>query len=360
MASTQLATREQRLAALAIQDVRSLIPGLAKCTETEIKGFILYCKAVNADPWAKEIYLIKYDEKAPAAIALALNWYLKRASHNPAYESYESGVTVERQGTFIDLVGSVVYPGDKLFGGWCKVYKKGADHPFERRVAMAEYDKRQAGWTKMPATMIEKVAIMQGIRRAFPDEFSEEPEVGLPVVIEGEIEAESVTVAQQSQVMNISMECPVHPGETWRLVRGRYMHAVDGGKGPRGGTVWCYQDQVESQIPESAQSETHEDALGWASRTPEVLPQGQALQKADFKGKVETSGPSSGQGEMEFDVPSITIADRRLKFSEWAMEKYMVNMNELLDVLGIDSLVVLKDEVDLKKAVQVLRTKYGK
>lgn len=63
---------------------------------------------------------------------------------------------------------------------------------------------------------------------------------------------------------------------------------------------------------------------------------------------------------MEFDVPSITIADRRLKFSEWAMEKYMVNMNELLDVLGIDSLVVLKDEVDLKKAVQVLRTKYGK
>lgn len=188
MVETAIVKREQGLAALSPQEVRTLLP-VGKATDTEIGVFIRYCQAVQADPWAKEIYLVKYDERAVAAIVLALNWYLKRASHNPAYESYESGVIVKRQGEYIDVVGSVVYEGDTLFGGWCKCYKKGVQRPFERRVTMAEYDKHQFGWKTMPATMIEKVAIVQGIRRAFPDEFTGfQDKAELPVVLEGEVE----------------------------------------------------------------------------------------------------------------------------------------------------------------------------
>jgi len=185
--STSLATRMDRLAALKVAEVKTLLP-VGKATDDEVRQFILYCRAVDADPWAREIYLVKYTERDTAAIVLALNWYLKRANRNPLYESYQSGVTVCRDGQYIDVVGAVIYPRDVLFGGWCKVYKKGARVPFERRVTMAEYDKHQFAWKTIPATMIEKVAIVQGVRRAFPDEFMGDPAgIDMPVVLEGEV-----------------------------------------------------------------------------------------------------------------------------------------------------------------------------
>jgi len=197
---TNLAQRQTTLAALDPREIRTLLP-VGKATDQEVMQFVKYAQHVGADPWAKEIYLIKYSEKDPAAIALALNWYLKKASHNPAYESYESGVIVEHNGEYIDVVGSVVYPGYQLFGGWCRVHKHGARVPFERRVTMAEYDRHQFGWKTMPATMIEKVAIVQGIRRAFPDEFAAEGEAPMPMVLEGEFEVpapERPTITQHA------------------------------------------------------------------------------------------------------------------------------------------------------------------
>ena len=197
MATQALAKRDERIDALTVPTVRQLL-AVGKATDTEIKAFILFCQAADANPFLREAYLIKYQEGSPASIVLALQWYLKRASHNPAYESYESGVIVKRADAYLDLPGAVPLPNDSLFGGWCRVWKKGATHPFERRVTMAEYDRKQAQWKTMPATMIEKVAIVQCVRRAFPDEFGAEERVELPVILEGD-EA-SLEASEHAQV----------------------------------------------------------------------------------------------------------------------------------------------------------------
>ncbi len=262
--STTLATRDQRLANLKVQDVKTLLQ-MGKATDPEITAFILYCKAVDADPWAKEIYLVKYSERDPAAIVLALNWYLKRASHNPLYESYESGVIVQRQGRYFDEVGSVVHPGDVLYGGWCRVYKKGARVPFERRVTMQEYDRHQFNWTKTPATMIEKVAIVQCIRRGFPDEFGE-AEADRAVVLEGEVEAPFPSgkgvIAPPGETFCERHQTPM----IWNQYKHRNGHVLDGEIGPKGGKVWCYGEPAvadPSALSEHAQegpSETQEAA----------------------------------------------------------------------------------------------------
>ena len=55
-------------------------------------------------------------------------------------------------------------------GGWCVVHRKGAPD-LKRVVALSEYNKNQSLWKTMPATMIEKVAIGQAVRRAFPEDF---------------------------------------------------------------------------------------------------------------------------------------------------------------------------------------------
>lgn len=184
----KLATRGQEPLPLTVNTIRSIM-NVGKATDTEIRAFIAYCMGVDANPYTHEAYLIKYDEGRPANVVLSLQWYLKRASHNPAYQSYQSGVIVKREGEgYVDMVGAVVLPGDTLFGGWCKVYKKDAP-AFERRVTLSEYDRRQAQWKTMPATMIEKVAIVQAVRRAFPDEFQAEEQAAmpLPVVLEGDV-----------------------------------------------------------------------------------------------------------------------------------------------------------------------------
>lgn len=204
----KLATRGQDPLPLTVNTLRSIM-NVGKATDTEIRAFIAYCMGVDANPYTHEAYLVKYDDSRPASVVLSLQWYLKRASHNITYQSYQSGVIVKREGEgYVDMVGAVVLPGDTLFGGWCKVYKRDAP-AFERRVILSEYDRRQAQWKTMPATMIEKVAIVQAVRRAFPDEFQAEEQavMPLPVVLEGDVSAPSQARSEPSPA-------PVQPQES--------------------------------------------------------------------------------------------------------------------------------------------------
>ena len=63
-------------------------------------------------------------------------------------------------------------------GGWAKVFVKGYQEPMEAVVGLSEYiGTKKTGevneqWTKRPATMIRKVALMQALREAFPDDLA--------------------------------------------------------------------------------------------------------------------------------------------------------------------------------------------
>ena len=82
----------------------------------------------------------------------------------------------EEAGELEYRTGSLVIPGEKLVGGWAKVFVKGYNEPIEAAVSIEEYIGRKndgsinSNWSKRPATMIRKVALMQALREAFPED----------------------------------------------------------------------------------------------------------------------------------------------------------------------------------------------
>lgn len=60
-----------------------------------------------------------------------------------------------------------------MLGGWCRItyVRNGKEFTAYKEVALSEYDKNMANWKSKPATMINKVAVSQCCREAFPRDF---------------------------------------------------------------------------------------------------------------------------------------------------------------------------------------------
>lgn len=135
--------------------------------------FLMLCKGKRANPFEGDCYLIGYDNKdgsATFSMVSGVELFLKRAEQSDDYDGYESGVVVMNQGVnaMEYRPGSLVLPGETLVGGWCKVYRKGRAKPIEIVVDFNVYNSGRSRWEKDPGGMIEKVAISQGHRKAYP------------------------------------------------------------------------------------------------------------------------------------------------------------------------------------------------
>lgn len=159
---------------LSIEDVKSVF--CPKATDIEARLFLEVCRYQGLNPFLREVYLIKYQEGEPASIVVGKEVFTKRAQRIESCIGWEAGVLVSREGLLVEQEGSFLLPGDTLLGGWVRVDRQGQD-PFKHRVALEEYIQttRQGQptrfWAKMPATMIRKVAIVQGLRECYPEEF---------------------------------------------------------------------------------------------------------------------------------------------------------------------------------------------
>ena len=152
--------------------------GNGNITPQEVALFLLTCQAKRLDPMENgEVYLIKYDNTKPAQIVVGKHAYLRRADRNPEYRGKKSGIVIVRDGKVIQKDGCCLYKvlNETLIGGWCRVYRRRAgaevDEEFYREVALEEYSSGQANWKVKPATMIEKVAVSQCLRDAFPNDY---------------------------------------------------------------------------------------------------------------------------------------------------------------------------------------------
>lgn len=143
-------------------------------TDQELVMFINTCKMQKLNPLANgEVYLIKYSKDEPAQMVVGKDSYNKRAFLNPNYLGKEDGIVVVRSNTVVQKKGCCIYPTEKLIGGWCRVFyvKMGIKLEAFREVALEEYNKNMANWKSKPATMINKVAIAQCLRDAFPSDY---------------------------------------------------------------------------------------------------------------------------------------------------------------------------------------------
>lgn len=152
-----------------------LVRGRADLTsDQELVFFMNTCKMQGLNPLVNgEVYLIKYSKDDPAQMVVGKDAYLRRAFDHPDYLYKQDGIVVQRGQDIIQKEGCCLYPGETLVGGWCRVYfvRNGKERTTFKEVSFTEYNKGMANWKSKPATMINKVAISQCVRDAFPKDY---------------------------------------------------------------------------------------------------------------------------------------------------------------------------------------------
>jgi len=148
-----------------------------KATDQEAFMFLQLCRIQGLNPFLREAYLIKYGDE-PAMMVTGKETFTKRADKLQQYNGFRAGIIVlDNTKKLVYREGSFVIAGEKLLGGWAEVYRKDRGIPFRNEVSLAEYERRKKdgtlmqNWKMMPATMIRKVALVQSLREAFPNEF---------------------------------------------------------------------------------------------------------------------------------------------------------------------------------------------
>lgn len=157
-----------------------LVNGGGEVTNQEVMMFLSLCRFQHLNPFLKEAYLIKYGS-SPATIVTGKDVFTKRAKRNPGYAGKQAGIIVKdtETGDVIEREGTFYQPdAEKIIGGWAKVYIKGYERPEYAAVSFDEYagktkdGKLNSQWTTRPATMIRKVALVQALREAFPEDYA--------------------------------------------------------------------------------------------------------------------------------------------------------------------------------------------
>ena len=221
--------------AITAEDVKKfLVRGNGEATDKEIKLFLELCKYQKLNPFVGEAYAIKLGQDFQMVIGYET--YKRRAEENPSYAGRKSGIVVVRGGNatlknskinvdggeVIQKEGTCLYPGEVLIGGWCRVFreKNGRIDETYKEVGLDEYDKGQANWKTKPCTMIEKVAVSQALRAAFPRDYeglySEEElspdgrvvidDDAIEIPAEEDVVDEPITQEQRIQLFGIAQE----------------------------------------------------------------------------------------------------------------------------------------------------------
>ena len=153
-----------------------IVGGNVAITNQEFKLFTELCKVRKLNPFLKEAYLIKYGT-APATIVVGKDAILKRAILHPQFNGREQGIIVQKKdGTIEERNGTFKLKDEILVGGWAKIYRKNWEYPVYITVAFDEVAQRKSrdelnsNWTTKGATMVEKVALVRGLREAFVED----------------------------------------------------------------------------------------------------------------------------------------------------------------------------------------------
>lgn len=185
-----------------------LVSGNGNVTDEEIGMFINLCRFQHLNPFLREAYLIKFGNK-PAQIVVGKDAFTKRARGIPDYAGFEAGVIVYNKEKKVEYrEGAFMIPGEAILGGWAKVYVKGYEKPVYNAVSYFEYEgKTSEGtpnkqWASKPATMIRKVALVQSLREAFPENFAglyDQSEMGMEEIEEPPIDIEAIETKPEKQ-----------------------------------------------------------------------------------------------------------------------------------------------------------------
>lgn len=179
-------------------------------TDDELQMFLYLAKEYNLDPFKKEIWFVKLN--GITSIMTSRDGYLKYAQMNEDFQGLMSFVVKEGDVFEIDASEYKIHhrfgPNrGAVLGAWARCDRK-EKNPFIAYVEFSEYNKDTNIWRNYPSAMIQKVAEVFVLKRAFGiNGLVTKEEIGdieaEPGVVE-ENKPQTITRAQQKRMFAIS------------------------------------------------------------------------------------------------------------------------------------------------------------
>jgi phage recombination protein Bet len=154
-----------------INEIRKLFA--PKLTEMEFQYFIGLGKSTGLNPFLKEIWSVKYDERTPAQVFIGRDGYRKAAQAHSEYDYHQCDAVYENDD--FEIQDGIVKHAYKLtnrgvlIGAYCIAKRHKSSRPMYVFVETREYSTGKSVWGQKPATMIKKVAESQCLRACFQD-----------------------------------------------------------------------------------------------------------------------------------------------------------------------------------------------
>ncbi len=173
---------------LTIKDIQEFLCPTA--TPKEAMTFLKVCQYQGLNPWTGDAYLVVYGtgDNRNVSIITGKDTFTKRAHRHPAFEGFQAGIVVEVKGEVIEREGTLLGAREILLGGWATVYRSDKRLPFKQVCNIKEFNNKRRNWESMPGTMIRKVALVQALREAFPEDLGalyDSSEMGMNISNEG-------------------------------------------------------------------------------------------------------------------------------------------------------------------------------
>lgn len=154
-----------------IEEIRKLFA--PKLTDMEFQYFVGLGKAAGLNPFLKEIWSVKYDERSPAQVFIGRDGYRKAAQAHSEYDYHQCDAVYEND--FFEIQDGLVKHSYKLtnrgalIGAYCIAKRHKSSRPIYVFAELKEYSTGKSVWSSKPATMIKKVAESQCLRACFQD-----------------------------------------------------------------------------------------------------------------------------------------------------------------------------------------------
>lgn len=186
-----------------IEEIRKLFA--PKLTESEFQYFVGLGKAAGLNPFLREIWSVKYDDRSPAQVFIGRDGYRKAAQAHHEYDYHQCDAVYEND--VFEVQDGIVKHAYKLtqrgalIGAYCIAKRHKSSRPMYVFVEVKEYSTGKSVWSQKPATMIKKVAESQCLRACFQDllggTYGEEEMTSSPMdnnmrVIQGETQTETL------------------------------------------------------------------------------------------------------------------------------------------------------------------------
>ncbi len=157
-----------------LEEVRKLFA--PKLSDMEFKFFVGLGKASGLNPFAREIWCVKYQDNAPAQVFIGRDGYRKAAQAHREYDYHQCDAVYEND-KFQIINGEVRHSytlagRGQLIGAYCVAKRHKSSRPIYVFADLKEYSTGKSLWnaqTGKPATMIKKVAESQCLRACFQD-----------------------------------------------------------------------------------------------------------------------------------------------------------------------------------------------